>query len=158
MRKLGVPAPRQVYLDYHATTPVDPRVLERDAAVSSRSTFGNPASASHAVGLAGAGGGRGRRGGQVAAAHRRVRPRDHLHERRDRVEQLRDARRRGARAGRPAAHRRLGDRAQVRARMREAARASGWRVSARCRCIATGGVDLDALGRGRDRRDGRSSA
>ncbi len=40
-----------VYLDHHATTPIDPRVLERFLAVA-RDHFGNPASESHAYGWA----------------------------------------------------------------------------------------------------------
>ena len=38
-----------VYLDYHATTPVDRRVLERMLPFFSE-TFGNPASSTHAWG------------------------------------------------------------------------------------------------------------
>ncbi len=40
-----------VYLDHHATTPIDPRVLERFLEVA-RDHFGNPASESHAYGWA----------------------------------------------------------------------------------------------------------
>ncbi len=45
-------APRRpIYLDYAATTPVDPRVAERMArCLTSDGTFGNPASRSHAIG------------------------------------------------------------------------------------------------------------
>lgn len=42
-----------IYLDHHATTPIDPRVLERFLEVA-RDHFGNPASASHAYGWAAA--------------------------------------------------------------------------------------------------------
>jgi cysteine desulfurase len=42
-----------VYLDHHATTPIDPRVLDRFLAVA-RDHFGNPASESHAYGWAAA--------------------------------------------------------------------------------------------------------
>jgi cysteine desulfurase len=42
-----------IYLDHHATTPLDPRVLERFLEVA-RDHFGNPASASHAYGWAAA--------------------------------------------------------------------------------------------------------
>jgi len=42
---------RPVYLDYAATTPVDPRVAERMAAcLTAEGTFGNPASRSHSLG------------------------------------------------------------------------------------------------------------
>lgn len=42
---------RAVYLDYSATTPVDPRVAEKmNACLSMDGTFGNPASTSHAFG------------------------------------------------------------------------------------------------------------
>ncbi len=40
-----------IYLDHHATTPVDPRVLERMVTVL-RDQFGNPASSGHAYGWA----------------------------------------------------------------------------------------------------------
>lgn len=42
-----------IYLDCHATTPLDPRVLDRFCAVA-RDHFGNPSSASHAYGWAAA--------------------------------------------------------------------------------------------------------
>ena len=42
--------PKPVYLDYHATTPVDPARARGDAAVLHASDFGNPASRQHAFG------------------------------------------------------------------------------------------------------------
>jgi cysteine desulfurase len=44
-----MPMPRPVYLDYHATTPVDPRVLDAMLPYFSEH-FGNPASRQHAFG------------------------------------------------------------------------------------------------------------
>jgi len=46
-----VPGP--IYLDHHATTPPDPRVLERMTEVA-RDHFGNPASQGHPFGWAAA--------------------------------------------------------------------------------------------------------
>src|SRR5258708_10278719 len=55
-RKAGAPqpGPRQtVYLDYAATTPVDPRVAARMAeCLTLQGAFGNPGSASHDYGEA----------------------------------------------------------------------------------------------------------
>lgn len=45
----GVPAKLPVYLDHHATTPMDPRVIEAMAAAM-RDLFGNPNSVEHAIG------------------------------------------------------------------------------------------------------------
>ena len=63
-----------VYLDYHATTPVDRRVLERMLPYFTE-TFGNPASSTPPVGLEGAGGG-GAGAARSGRAHRRVAARD----------------------------------------------------------------------------------
>ncbi|MGH9393920.1 MAG: cysteine desulfurase family protein [Terriglobales bacterium] len=48
-----MPAPAPIYLDYHATTPVDPRVWRAMEPFFS-TQFGNPASTSHAFGWAAA--------------------------------------------------------------------------------------------------------
>ena len=83
---------KPLYLDYHATTPLDPRVLEAMLPFFTE-RFGNPHSKQHAWGweardaveaARGAGGG----------VNRRERRRDRLHERRHRIEQPRLARRR----------------------------------------------------------------
>ena len=69
-----------VYLDYHATTPVDPRVLEAMLPYFTE-VFGNPASSSHQWGW---------KAQEAVEARRRVasligglRPGDCLHQRRD---------------------------------------------------------------------------
>ena len=83
--------PKPVYLDYHATTPVDPRVLEAMLPYFSED-FGNPASRQHAYGWQADEAVDSRpRGSRLA--HRRDRGRNRLHERRDRVEQPGDQRR-----------------------------------------------------------------
>ena len=77
--------PRPVYLDYHATTPVDPRVLEAMLPYFSEE-FGNPASRQHAYGWKAEEAVENARA-QVAALDRRLTPRDCLHQRRDRIQQ-----------------------------------------------------------------------
>ena len=114
---------RPIYLDYHATTPVDPRVLDAMLPFFTEH-FGNPASRQHAYGWDAQKAVDAART-QVADARRRVGRRDRLHQRRDRVQQPRDQGRgpRASRSRRSRHHRR--HRAQVGAGLLQAARARG---------------------------------
>ena len=93
-----------IYMDFHASTPVDPRALEAMLPYFSVH-FGNAASRTHAFGW--------KADDAVEAARRQVAAligasaeRDRLHQRRDRVEQPRDQRRRqrAAAQGQPHHH------------------------------------------------------
>ena len=83
-------APRNVYLDYHASTPCDPRVVEAMLPYF-LDTFANPASSVHLAGRKAADAvEKAREAG--GSRHRRRTRRDRLHQRRDREQQSRDPR------------------------------------------------------------------
>ena len=107
-----------VYLDYHATTPVDPRVLEAMLPYFTE-IFGNPASSRHQWGWKAQEAvepARREVAALIGATAREIVFTSGATESNNLAIQGVAARR----AGRPAAHRRVGDRAQVGARRRAA--------------------------------------
>ena len=134
---------RPVYLDYHATTPVDPAVLEAMLPYFTE-RFGNAASKQHAYGWeAQEAVERARR--QVADADQGLQQRDRLHQRRERIEQSRHQGRR-LRAAQPRQSRRSRSPPSTRRVLDSCARLErdGFRVS-RIGVDGDGFVDLDAL-------------
>ena len=103
---------RPVYLDHHATTPVDPRVLQAMLPYFNQ-LFGNAVEPAAPLRLAGGRSGRARPASRWRALDRRQGQGDRVHERRDRGQQPGHPRRRGRapRARAPRGHR--GDRAHA---------------------------------------------
>ena len=143
---------RPVYLDYHATTPVDPNVLDAMLPYFTE-RFGNAASKQHAFGWeAQEAVERARR--QVAALINAVGQRDRLHQRRHRIQQSRDQGRRvRAERSRPTTSSRLPPSTSRVLDSCARLERDGWHGHAACRSTATGFIDLDGAAIRDDRPD-----